>query len=111
MLAVTLIAIVMVVIVVVLALLRAKHRDGQPSHQAGAYEIGGDRIIGHTIRPRLRGEPCIGPLPSMPTTPSAMTKRAGTAALISRMLRSMPFQRRSELSCSTSAPTAAPGQR
>lgn len=53
MLAVTLIAIVMVVIVVVLALLRAKPRDGQPSHQAGAYEIGGDRIIGQHDPPEI----------------------------------------------------------
>ena len=46
----------------------------------------------NTIRPRLRGEQCSGPLPSMPMIPSAMTKCARTAALISRMLRSMPFQ-------------------
>src|SRR5450759_5922731 len=111
MLAVTLIAIVMVVIVVVLALLRAKHRDGQPSHQAGAYEIGGDRIIGQHDPPEIARRAMHWPVALHANDPVGNGEARRNGGVDIEMLRSMPFQRRSELSCSTSAPTATPGQR
>ncbi len=50
-----------------------------------------------TMRPRVRADPFSGPLPSIAMIPSAITKWTGTAALISRMLRSIPFQCRMSL--------------
>src|SRR6516164_8551751 len=44
------------------------------------------------IRPSSLAVPCSGPLPSIATMPSAITKCAGIVLLISRMLRSIPFQ-------------------